>query len=144
MCHENVYAAQFLFVGNPYESTFFAYIPRYVEIPSGKCLVLPPIRDRLSFLDESRKSVRSTFFVCGQPLCEHNFYCRFLVKALRPLLRSLRSLRSPQPAFGRLGAWASLKKLLVKALLILINFEEVYLINSCLIFDGSFHVSRDS
>ena len=63
-----VNAAQFLFVGNPYESTFFAYIPRYVKIPTGKGLVLPPIRDRLSFLDVSRKSVRSTIFVCGEPL----------------------------------------------------------------------------
>ena len=48
-----VNVAQFLFVGNPYESKFFAYIPRYVEIPTGKGLVLPPIRDRLSFLDVS-------------------------------------------------------------------------------------------
>ena len=27
---EKVYAAQFLFVGNPYESTIFAYIPLYI------------------------------------------------------------------------------------------------------------------
>ena len=65
---EKVYAAQFLFGGNPYDSTFFAYIPRYVKIPTGKGLVLSPIRDRLSFLDMSRKSVRSTIFVWGQPL----------------------------------------------------------------------------
>ena len=31
-----------------------------------------------------------------------------------------------------------------KALLILFIFEELYLVNSCLIFDGSFQVSSDS
>ena len=46
--------------------------------------------------------------------------------------------------------WFSLKnikleeQLSVKALLILIIFKEFYLVNSCLIFDGSFQVSSDS
>ena len=39
---EKVYAAQFLFGGNPYDSTFFAYLPRYVKIPTRKGLVLSP------------------------------------------------------------------------------------------------------
>ena len=59
MCHEKVNAAQFLIVGNPYESIFFAYIPRYVKIPIGKGLVLCQIGDRLSFLNMSRKRVHS-------------------------------------------------------------------------------------
>ena len=36
------------------------------------------------------------------------------------------------------------EQLSVKALLILIIFEKLYLLNSCLIFDGSFQVSSDS
>ena len=41
---EKVYAAQFLFVGNPYESTIFEYIPTYVKSHTGKCLVWSQIR----------------------------------------------------------------------------------------------------
>ena len=36
------------------------------------------------------------------------------------------------------------EQLSVKAFLILIIFKELYLVNSCLIFDGSFQVSIDS
>ena len=39
---EKVYAAQFLFVGNPYESTIFAYINSYVKNYTGKYLVWSP------------------------------------------------------------------------------------------------------
>ena len=33
---KKVYVAQFLFVGNPYESIIFAYIPTYVKNYTGK------------------------------------------------------------------------------------------------------------
>ena len=39
-----VNAAQFLFMGNPYESTTFAYVPTYVKNHTGKCLVWSRIR----------------------------------------------------------------------------------------------------
>ena len=61
MCHENVYAAQFLFVGNPYESTIFAYIPTYVKNHTGKCLVWSPICSGWAFWRQPKKCTQHNF-----------------------------------------------------------------------------------